>query len=159
MRFVLPVLVFVLMTGLVAIYRYQSTSTVPQVQTLQATQAGQMFVAYAGAVAAFMSSNPTFTGSVSATQLASQGTPFSAAFLARAGNAVTAFGSSGRTITSYASLPPGAINAIAPATEGDASYGLSSGTTWTSSAQGSNPQALATTVPDGSVVSVIQIGQ
>ncbi|AMR78023.1 type IV pilus biogenesis protein PilM [Cupriavidus nantongensis] len=155
----MPTLVFALFTGLVAIYRYQSASNIPPTQVLQAAQAGQMFVAYAGAVGAFRNSNPAFTGSVSAAQLAAQGTPFSASFLATAGNNITPFGSAGRTITTYASLPTGAINTIVSITGGDAAYGMSSGTTWTSVAPGSTSQTLATTVPNGSVVSVIQIGQ
>lgn len=158
MRFILPSLVFTLLSGLVAVYQYQSTTIIPQTQVLQATQAGQTFVAYASAVAVFTNSNPSFTGSVSAAQLAAQGTPFAASFLANAGNAVTAFGSSGRTITTFALLPAGAINTIVSATSGDAAYGLSSGTTWTSVLAGSIAQPLATTVPNGSVVSVIQIG-
>ncbi len=158
MRFILPSLVFALLTGLVSVYRYQSTTTTPQTQELQASQAGQVFVAYANAVAAFMNNNPSFTGSVSAAQLAAQGTPFAASFLAIAGNAVTAFGSSGRTITAFASLPTGAMGTIVSMTSGDAAYGLSSGTFWTSALPGAIAQPLATTVPNGSVVSVIQIG-
>ncbi|RWA45656.1 hypothetical protein AU476_01070 [Cupriavidus sp. UYMSc13B] len=158
MRFMLASLVFAVFAGLLAAYQHQSTAISPQTQELQATQAGQMFVAYAGAVAAFMNSNPSFTGTVSSVQLASQGTPFSASFLAKAGNAVTAFGSAGRTITTYASLPAGAINTVVSQTAADASYGLSFGTTWTSVLPGSSAQPLATSVPSGSVVSVIQIG-
>ncbi|CAN7779925.1 type IV pilus biogenesis protein PilM [Cupriavidus necator] len=159
MRFMLPSVVFALLTGLVAVYRYQSATITPQTQVLQATQSGQTFVAYANAVAAFLNANPSFVGSVSAAQLAAQRTPFSTTFLASASNAVTAFGTAGRTVTTYALLPPGAINTIVSLTGGDAAYGLSSGTTWTSVAPGASAQTLATAVPNGSVVSVIQIGQ
>ncbi|HIH2745249.1 TPA: hypothetical protein ACYLN4_000927 [Burkholderia lata] len=154
----MPVVVFAFFTGLLAIYRLQSTTITPQTQVLQAVQSGQTFIAYANAVAVFLKSNPSFVGTVSAPQLAAQGTPFSAPFLASAGNAVTPFGAAGRTITTYALLPAGAINTIVSATGGDAAYGLSSGSTWTSVAPGSSAQALATSVPNGSVVSVIQIG-
>lgn len=154
----MPVLVLAFFSGLLAIYRYQNTTITPQTQVLQKVQSGQTFVAYANAVAVFLKSNPSFVGTVSAAQLAAQGTPFSAAFLASAGNAVTAFGAAGRTITTFALLPAGSINTIVFVTGGDAAYGLSSGPTWTSVAPGSTAQALAANVPNGSVVSVIQIG-
>lgn len=159
MRFLMPVLVFAFFTGLTAIYRVQSTAGFPQNEALQAAHSGQMFVAYTNAVAAFMNSNPSFTGAVSPTQLAAQGTEFSAAFLGNAGNAITAFGSTGRTVTTFAVLPAGAINTIITVTGGDAAYGLSSGTTWTSVAPSGSAQTLAAAAPNGSVVSVIQIGR
>lgn len=159
MRFVVIGLVFAFFTGLVATTRYQSAQLAPPTLALQASQAGQTFVSYSNAVAAFQRSNPTFVGSVSPSQLSAQGTPFNGTFLASAGNAITAFGSAGRTITTFAALPASSINTIVSTTGGDASYGVSSGATWTSIAPSAAAQPLATAVPSGNVVSVIQIGQ
>lgn len=159
MRFMLPILVVAFFTGITAFYQHQSTTIAPSSKELHATQAGQMFVAYAGAVSAFMSNNPSFTGSVSGAQLASQGAIFSASFLLTASNAVTAFGTAGRTVTTYAALPAGALGSLAKLTEGDASFGMSTGATWTSIVPGAAPQPLATSVPYGNTVSVIQINQ
>ena len=158
MRFVVIGLVFAFFTGLVATTRHQSAQLAPSSPALQAAQAGQTFVSYSNAVAAFQRSNPTFVESVSPSQLSAQGTPFNGTFLASAGNAITAFGTAGRTITAFAALPTSSINTIVSATDGDASFGISSGATWTSIAQNATAQPLATAVPSGNVVSVIQIG-
>lgn len=157
MRILIP-LVFAVGTSVVATQRLQSTAMEPAKQLQQADQSGQTFVAYASAIAAFLNANPSFMGTVTASQLAAQGTPFSAAFLATAGNKISAFGSTGRTVVSYASLPAGAIYTINQLTEGDASYGMSSGSSWTSIAPGAGAQALPSATPVGSVVSVIQLG-
>ncbi|WP_157896869.1 hypothetical protein [Acidovorax carolinensis] len=159
MRFMLPILVVAFFTGMTSLRLYQSTVNTPSSKELYATQASEMFVAYAGAVSAFMNSNPSFTGSVSGAQLAAQGAIFSASFLSTAGNTVTAFGTAGRTVTTYATLPTGALGTLATLTEGDASYGTATGATWTSIAAGATPQPLATSVPNGYTVSVIQINQ
>lgn len=159
MRFLLPSLILMLFISLTTTHRFQSTALVPSMTTLQASQSGEMFVAYTGAVAAFMRNNPTFMGTISGAQLATQGTPFSTPFLQMTSNAVTAFGTNGRTVTTYATLPVGALNSVISVTKGDASYGLTSGTTWTSITPGSIAQPLAASVPHGSIVSVIQLSQ
>lgn len=159
MRFLLPSLILMLFISLTTIYRFQSTALTPSNTALLADQSGEMFVAYVGAVAAFMRNNPTFNGTISGAQLASQGRPFSTPFLQMASNAVTTFGTNGRTITTYATLPVGALNSVISVTERDASYGLASGMTWTSITPGSTAQPLATSVPHGSIVSVIQLSQ
>jgi hypothetical protein len=157
MRILIP-LVFVVGSSVFATHRFNGPAMEPPKQVQQADQSGQTFIAYANAIAAFLNANPSFVGSVTAAQLAAQGTPFSAAFLATAGNKVTAFGSTGRTVVSYAALPTGAINTISQLTEGDASFGTSSGNTWTSIAPGASALSLPSPVASGSVVSVIQLG-
>lgn len=154
----LPLVVLSFLMGIIAIDRQHSQDTLPSASVSQAAQAGQMFVFYRNAVAIYQHNNPTFTGTVSGAALAAQGNNFSANFLLSAGNAITATGASGRVITCYAALPAGAITAAFNTAEYDASLGMASGTTWTSAAQGSTAMPLATPVPNGDVVSVIQIG-
>lgn len=158
--FLLPVAVMSFFIGLIAIERNHAQDMLPQATTMQAEYNGQTFVKYRNAVAVYQKNNPAFTGTVTTAMLTALGSQFSSVFLASAGNAITAVGSSGRVITCYAALPPGAITTALTATQNDASLGMASGTTWTSYAQGvsTTPIALATTVPDGDVVSVVQIG-
>lgn len=155
----MPVLVLSFFTALAAIYKHQSTAMLPSSQAQQAEYAGQTFIAYSGAVAAFMNKNPSFTGTISVAQLDGGSNSFSQQFLATAGNSVTSFGASGRTVMSYAKLPFGALNSIAKITGGDASYGISSGSSWISIAVGASEQPLITAVPQGSTVAIFQVGQ
>ena len=106
----------------------------------------------------YQRNNPVFVGTVSGASLVAQGYQFSGAFLASASNAITATGITGRVITCHAALTPGALRAASEATENDASLGLAAGSTWTSVGVGSTVSLLATPVPNGNVVSVIQIG-
>lgn len=156
----LPLIVLSFFMGLIAIERNRAQDILPPAIVAQATQSGQIFVAYRNAVAVYQQKNPAFTGTVSGAMLTAQGSQFSSTFLAAAGNAITATGSTGRVVTCYAALSSGAIAAALAATENDASLGMASGTTWTSFAQGViyTPVSLATSVPNGDVVSVVQIG-
>jgi hypothetical protein len=158
--YLLPVAVLTFFIGIFAIERNHAQDMMPQPTTLQAEYSGQTFIAYRNAVSIYQQTNPTYIGTVSNAMLAALGSQFSAPFLASAGNAITATGTSGRVITSYAALPPGSITTALTATQNDASLGIASGLTWTSYAQGisSTPVTLATAVPNGDVVSVIQIG-
>lgn len=158
MRYVMPILVLSFFAGVAAIYEHQSTVMLRSSQDQQAEYAGQTFIAYASAVAAFVNKNPSFTGTISVAQL-DGGDRFSQQFLATAGNSVTSFGTSGRTVMSYAKLPFGALNSIASLTGGDASYGVSSGSAWISIAVGAREQPLNTAVPQGSTVAIFQVGQ
>lgn len=151
-------LVIAVGAGMHALYRLHGSAMLPPASVQQSTTAAQTFVSYTNAVAAFMDANRTFVGSVSASQLAAQGTPFSTAFLAKAGNTIAAFGSNGRTVISYAQLPAGSLSSVIRLTGRDASYGTSAGSTWTSVAPGAVAQPFTVSVPSGSVVSVIQIG-
>lgn len=155
----LPLLVLSFFIGIGAIERNHVQDVLPQAMVTQAALSGQMFVAYRNAVTVYQHNNSAFTGTVSNAALSAQGSQFSSSFLASASNAITA-GVSGRVITCYAALPPGAVTAALDATQNDASIGMASGTSWISFAQGVNytPVPLATSVPNGDVVSVIQIG-
>lgn len=160
--YLLPVAVLSFFLGIIAMEKTNVTNTLPPAIATQAEQGGQTFVAYRNAVAVYQQAHPTFTGSVTSAILAAQGNQFSPAFLALAGNAITATGTAGRIITCYAALPPASITYALDATQNDASLGMASGTTWTSFAQvvgfTPTPVLLATPVPNGNVVSVIQIG-
>ena len=156
-----PMLVFAIWAGIFAIENTQTEKSLPKASYMQASGDGQQFIVYRNAVATYLQANPAFIGSVPSSTLISQGNRFSSTFIASTGNYISQVGSStGRVITCYSSLAPGAITAALKQTSNDASLGIASGTNWTSYAQGviNTPQPLATTVPNGNVVSVIQIG-
>ena len=158
MRIILPLLVLTFIFGILPIARDAASSSTPTYQELQAAQAVEIFVAYAHAVEAFQGQNPTYVGSVSQAQLAAMGFQASSQFFGSAGNAITATGSSGRIVTAYSTLAAGGLSSISAASGGDASFGTSSGNTWTSIASGSSAQPLAIAVPNSSAVSVFQVG-
>jgi hypothetical protein len=154
----LPVIVFSFLMSISFIERNQSQQILPPTIVLQSAQAGATFVAYRNAVAVYQRNNPSFTGTVSNAVLASQGAKFSAEFLEMASNAITATGNTGRIITSYAALPTGAGSDAYDASEKDLSIGIASGGAWSSIPYGSPSTPLSTSVPNGNVVSVVQIG-
>jgi hypothetical protein len=150
-----PLMVMLFLLSLVGIERNRSVQSAPAPVVTQAVQAGQAFVAYRNAVMVYQDQHHSFVGTVPANQLGQ----FSADFLAVAGNAVTATGATGRIITCYAALPTGALAVVLDVTDHDASFGIASGTTWTSLAPGATAQPLAVTVPNGAVVSIFRMGQ
>lgn len=122
----------------------------------QAQAQAQFFLNYRSAVMAYVQANPTANGAISTSSLAPYASQFySSAFLSLAGNNVSA-GGGGRQVTVYAALPPGVLNLILKQSGGDASIGLSSGTTWTSQANGvvNVAQPLPVPVPANDIVSV-----
>ena len=159
MRFVLPGIVFAIFSGLTGIYRLHADSILPPTKVVISSHSAKTFINYADALTAFQLRNPSFVGSVTATQLAEIGRPISASFLASAGNSITAFGANGRILTAYATLQPGALGEIIAITESDASYGTVNGNTWTSVIPGSTSQPLGLTAPLGSIVYVSQTGR
>lgn len=154
----LPLIVLAFFGGLNAMERSHAEGLLPPSIVSRATQQGQAFISYRNAVVVYQQNNPAFTGTVSNTALATQGLKSSAEFLALASNSITAVGVSGRVITAYAALTPGALRVARDLTENDGSLGMASGSSWSSVSPGSILVPLATTVPNGSVVSVIQIG-
>ncbi|WP_028317277.1 type IV pilus biogenesis protein PilM [Desulfobulbus elongatus] len=151
-----PLMVLLFFLSLVGIERHRSVQSAPASVVTQAVQAGEAFVAYRNAVMAYQDQHQSFVGTVPANQLGGQ---FSADFLAAAGNAVTATGATGRIVTCYALLPAGAIATVLDVTDHDASFGFASGATWTSLTPGTTAQPLAVAVPDGAVVSILQMGK
>lgn len=159
--YLFPMLVFTFFAGLFAVQSSLTTSPLPAPTVAQASSDGKQFVAYRDAVAAYLRTNPTFIGSVPSATLIARGNQFSSSFLGSAGNYVSQVGAgTGRVITAYASLAPGSVSSALAITSGDMSLGMASGNKWISYAQGAvmTPQTLSTAVPDGYVVSVVQIG-
>ncbi len=156
-----PALVLAIFTGIFAIQNTQTAIALPPPLVAKATTDGQNFISYRNSVAAYLQTNSAYIGSVPSASLIAQGYQFPASFLASSGNYISQVGGgTGRIITCYSNISPGAVTAALMATSNDASLGMASGGNWTSSAQGANktPQPLAIAVPDGNVVSVIQIG-
>lgn len=154
----LPLIVLTFFISIIAIERNHSQDLLPPSIVSKATASGQLFVAYRNAVAVYQHNNPTFTGTVTNAALAAQGNQFPSDFLASASNVITATGVTGRVITCFAALPVGALSAARTTTENDASLGVAVGTSWTGGADGATVTPLATSVPTGNIVSVIQIG-
>lgn len=155
----LPAVVLALILGLTSIARDQAKSVIPSSGGAQLENAGETFISYRNAVMAYQRANPSFTGSVPASVFVETGAQFSQAFLQTAGNSITAFGTNGRVVTAYVSLPTGAISAATAMTENDASLGLATGANWKSFAPGASDQPLAVAVPNGALVSITQTGK
>jgi hypothetical protein len=116
----------------------------------------QFFLNYRQAVMAYVQANPASTGTIPASSLATYETqPFSSTFLALVGNNVTTT-VNGPEVTVYGAMPAGVLTVILNQSGDDASIGLSSGTTWTSQANGvvATAQPLPVAVPSGDIVSV-----
>lgn len=156
-----PIAAVMFFIGLFAMDHTQVQYTAVSSTQLTAKNEGQIFVEYRDAVATYQQNNPTFIGTVPTSALIAQGNQFPSSFLGVTSNSITQVGGgSGRVITCYSALPPGAIAQAIRFTNNDASLGIASGTNWTSAAYGvsTTPVPLSTTVPNGNAVSVIQIG-
>lgn len=154
----LPLAVLSFFLGIFAAERTRTQDILPSAIVIQAAASGQIFVAYRNAVAVYLQNNPTFVGTVSSAALTAQGNSFSAGFLVSTSNAITATGVAGRVITCYTASTTGTLQAAREATNNDASLGVATGTNWTSADFGSTATPLAAPVPNGAVVSVVQIG-
>ena len=153
----LPLIVAIIFAGLSALGNDYANAVLPSEISMNAERAGEYFLEYRKAVEAYQRSNPSYTGSVPAATLSAQGFQLAPDFLATAGNGITATAAGGRVVTAYASLPAGAVNDVVKAADYDASIGLASGSSWTSyTGGGTAPLSIA--VPNGAVVSVIQLG-
>lgn len=159
LRAILPLLVIACYQASISVATYRANHAAPPITATQASQAGQRFVAYTQATQAYMRLNPSFTGSLNPQQLATVGHPLPSDFLALVGNSVTVSSRGGRVITTYGNLPAGAAAAVGKLTEGDMSFGVSHGSTWSSNGTGGVTSSLPFTVAAGSVVSVITLGQ
>lgn len=154
---ILPMLLSVFLVGAGMLVHGQADAVLPPAAQTSAIAMGQSFVAYRNAVVAYVTQNPTFTGSVPAGSLA---LPGGMPLPPGAGNQVTATPSgAGRIITSWAALPPSAaIYYTVKGMDGDETLGLAPiGTQWESPVYG-NMGSLPVQVPNGDAVSVVQIG-
>lgn len=154
---IFTVVVTAALTGALVVHGHVSDSIAPPVPEMTADRQGEQFLQYRAAVATYMQQNPTFTGTVSPQSLKNLGFQFAADFLSLAGNAITATGTNGRIATSYATLVMGAGSSAMRKSNNDGSIGVASGSNWTSLASHTT-SPLATSVPNGAVVSVTQIG-
>lgn len=155
----LPVVVLAIFIGLGAVARDQGRSRMPSAAAVQTAIAGEVFIAYRNALLAYQRSNPGFTGVVPAAALATNGVQLPQAFLDVAGNQITAFGSTGRTLTVFARVPTGTIASALRVAENDASLGMASGSSWQSFSPLGGSLPLAVAVPDGALVSITQTGK
>jgi hypothetical protein len=150
--YLLPLIVLSFFLGIFSIDRTQASNILPPPAVIQAAQAGPMFVSYCQAVSNYQRDNPTFSGSVPAAALAAYGFTPSTTFQTSAGNVIT--NTSPVVLTCYAALPPGSLRSAFDSTDGDASLGIASGSSWSSYA--GTVTALASPVPSGDVVYVVQ---
>lgn len=152
----MPLIVLSSFLYLIALQAHNTQAITPSVQAERSELDGQIFLSYRDAVLSFMQSNPSFTGSIPSSYFIGH---FSTKFLQNAAHHVSATSSgSGRIITCYATLSPGALHAARLVSNNDASLGLSSGSHWVSAADTTRAESLAIAIPNGNVVSVVQIG-
>ena len=154
----LPLMALAFFGSVIAFQQSHIKDNVVSARVSSAMTAAQSFLAYRAAVAVYLQNNPTFTGTVTSVMLTAQGAQFPASFIASAGNAITATANNGRVITCYAALPTGTISAALSLSENDASLGIANGTNWSSTVLNGALVPLATAVPNGNIVSVVQIG-
>ncbi|MBB5547433.1 type IV pilus biogenesis protein PilM [Paraburkholderia fungorum] len=154
--------VFAMLSVALTLARHQASSSVPNVQVVNIASAAAQFLNYRSAVMAFMGANPTYTGTLSTSQLAPYNHGFSASFTSQyaAGNAISAI-SNGYEVTVYAALPVGTLETLLEQTGDDVSFGVSAGSTWTSKALEAGvvptPQPLNTSLASaGDIVSVFE---
>ena len=158
-----PALVFSFFLGIYTTMQYQASASLPSVQKMMATQNAQLFVSYKNAVASFHRANPAFTGSVSASALAAQGTPFSSTFLASTGNIIVNPSGNVFVVICYMPLDGGSAGLVPQLAGNDfVSIGSSDGSpggtsnTWHNLATAN--MTLPVSVPSANLVSVIQTG-
>ncbi len=151
-----PILILMLIVSALMLQQASMRALQGSASQQQTRAEVQFFLNYRSAVMAYLQANPSATGTIPESNLAPYaGQFYSSTFLALAGNNVTPSGA-GRLVTVYAALPPGVLNLILKQTGDDASIGLSSGTTWTSQANGvvNAAQPLPIPVPANNIVSV-----
>lgn len=155
-----PLIVLFVMFGVTAIAKNYS-ATLPATQNIVLAQRNaevSAFLSYRDAVEKYMESNPGFFGVIPFPALAALGAP--AIMQSSANNAISTIGANGRLIIAYASLTPGALQFAASQSSNDASLGVATAANaWTSLAPGGQPYPLPiSSIPQGAIVSVIQIG-
>lgn len=160
MGFVAPLIFSAALLGLLAIFGQESKVGAINTTSAQIQNSGQSFLAYRNAVMTYQQNNPSFTGTVPSSVISSIGGPFSSAFLAQVSNVVVATGArNGRVVICHGPFTQSVAEQASVAANNDASFGISTGTTWTSAAVGAATTAmpLATAIPSGNIVSVIEM--
>ena len=157
MGFFAPLIFAAVLLGFAALFGQESKVGAINTIQVQAQSDGQSFLAYRNAVMTYQQNNPTFTGIVPNSAL---GSGFSSSFLGLVGNKVVSTGvRNGRVVICYGNFARTVAAQAAIASNNDASFGISNGTTWISAAVGASTVAmpLASAIPSGNVVAVIQL--
>lgn len=157
MGFFAPLIFVAVLLGFAALFGQESKVAAINTIQAQAQSDGQTFLAYRNAVMTYQQNNPTFTGTVPNSALGSR---FTSSYLGLVANKVVSTGvRNGRVVICYGNFSRGVAEQAAIASNNDASFGVSNGTTWTSAAVGASTTTmpLAAAIPSGNVVSVIQL--
>jgi len=160
MGFFAPLIFSVMLLGFLAIFGQESKVAAINTTSAQLQSNGQSFLAYRNAVMTYQQNNPSFSGTVPVAQIASIGGAFSSSFLGQVSNVVVATGvRNTRVVICYGPFTQSVAEQASIAANNDASFGVSNGATWTSSAVGASTTAmpLATTITSGNIVSVIEL--
>ena len=160
MGFFAPLIFSVMLLGFLAIFGQESKVAAINTTSAQLQSNGQSFLAYRNAVMTYQQNNPSFSGTVPVAQIASIGGAFSSSFLGQVNNVVVATGvRNTRVVICYGPFTQSVAEQASIAANNDASFGVSNGATWTSSAVGASTTAmpLATTITSGNIVSVIEL--
>ena len=160
MGFFAPLIFSVMLLGFLAIFGQESKVAAINTTSAQIQSNGQSFLAYRNAVMTYQQNNPSFSGTVPVAQITAIGGAFSSSFLGQVNNVVIATGvRNTRVVICYAPFTQSVAEQASIAANNDASFGISNGTTWTSSAVGASrvSMPLATTITSGNIVSVIEL--
>ncbi|MBU3595091.1 hypothetical protein ICN10_01600 [Polynucleobacter sp. 86C-FISCH] len=160
MGYFAPLIFSVVTMGLLALFSSQASVTAINSTQAKSRNDGQAFLAYRDAVMSYWQNNPGFIGVIPNNVLLSTGRPFSTDFLQRVGNViVNTGGRNGRAIICYGTFNQSVAFEAAQAAGNDASFGVSSGPTWSSVAVGLGNTSilLPTLILPGNIVSVITL--
>lgn len=160
MGYFAPLIVSLFLMGFLAMFAQESKVASISSTSVATQNNGQSFLAYRNAVMTYQQNNPSFTGTVSNTIISGIGGPFSSSFLTIVGNVVVSTGvRNGVVVICYGSFTQSVAKEAALASNNDASFGISNGSTWTSAAVGASTASmpLAATITSGNVVSVIEM--
>lgn len=155
----LPLIVGIFWLGMSQLAQYQAEQNLPSSSiTTVAQDAASEFIDYRNAVASYLAQNPGFAGSVPASGIAPFYPP-GMVLPSAAGNMITATASgNGSIIYAWSQSLPVEAAAAVQMLGGDASIGMVSGSQWISPIYGVQNWPVPAFVPDGDILSIIQIG-
>lgn len=155
------VLLIIIMVGLATSLgteeRGQVQASRPDVQTTQSMANAQAFIAYRDAVMRFSEENPSFRGTVQASQLTWPAGVTAGAAPPGAANSITSGGNGGRVVCAWAAAGASMVGKLVNGLGGDATIGVSNGVDWSTPGYG-EMGPLPAAVPTGDIVSVVEIG-
>lgn len=151
----LPLFLSIFFSGLIALQDTTNQNALPPTKQLLADNSGQAFLAYRNALLTYITANPTLTGTIATNLLT---LPAGQTLPPGTSNNVIVTPGGGRIIYAWATLPPNTLNTLSNLQSGDPSLGLVNGTQWISPAYGIQATVVPAYVPNGSVLSILQIG-